>query len=42
MIELQTYSLKTGEQLLVRSARSADAARLVELKAAIMARMFIR
>jgi RimJ/RimL family protein N-acetyltransferase len=37
MIEPQTHTLKTGEQLLVRSARSDDAAQIVDLKAAIMA-----
>jgi RimJ/RimL family protein N-acetyltransferase len=37
MIERRAYQLKTGEQLLVRSANSEDAGRIVELKAAIMA-----
>jgi RimJ/RimL family protein N-acetyltransferase len=37
MIEPHTCSLKTGEQLLVRSARSDDAHRIVDMKAAIMA-----
>jgi RimJ/RimL family protein N-acetyltransferase len=36
-IEPQTHALKTCEQVLVRSARSEDAAAIVELKAAIMA-----
>jgi len=37
IIEPQTYRLKTGKQLLVRSSRSKDADRIVELKAAVMA-----
>jgi RimJ/RimL family protein N-acetyltransferase len=36
-IEPHSYTLKTGEQLLVRSARTEDAAAIVELKTAIMA-----
>ena len=37
IFEPQTHTVKTGEQLLVRSAQIEDAARLVDLKAAIMA-----
>jgi len=36
IIESQTHPLKSGGQLLVRSARSDDAAAIVDLKAAIM------
>ena len=37
MFEPQTHMLKTGEQVVVRSARIEDVAQLVDLKAAIMA-----
>ena len=37
MFEPQTHTLKTGEQVVVRSARIEDAAQLVDLKTVIMA-----
>jgi RimJ/RimL family protein N-acetyltransferase len=37
LIEPQTHTLKTGEQLRLRSARIADAHQLAELKAAVLA-----
>jgi RimJ/RimL family protein N-acetyltransferase len=36
-LALQTHILKTGEQLLVRSAQTEDAAQIVDMKATIMA-----